>query len=256
MTIRSYNTNTPPKVTRDNVLGGNGADLQTIEDRLENVRDFLVPWGTKLTTVTAEAQQYLPVQAAGNKELFFQAVTWLKYCVQHYLNNTSTWYLNVARGNVQGALASAVPLAKRDSLDVRDTTALPRHTTFVIQPSFEQPYTVGQQRKQLTDHGRATSLLHELTHSLFGTKDVYGVPGDIDRPYTFLEDGLQPGPNWQEIYLPERCRALAESRKTFRAGTMPQPMPYAWMNAENWTRALMKGLYPGDNREPAEFNLL
>lgn len=258
MTIRSYNTNgiTPPRITQDNVQGANRGDLQIIEDRLGDVVRFLEPWGTTIETVTADAQEYLPLQAAGNKDLFFQAIGWLKHCIQKYLENASDWYLNVARGNVQNALASAVPLAKRDSLDIRTgAQPIPRHTTFIIQPAFEQPFTIAQQRKQLTAHGQATSLLHELTHSVLGTKDVYSTADEV-RPYAFLEDGKQPGPGWQETYLPELCRALAQSGAAFQNRTLPRPMPYAWMNAENWTRALMTGLYSANNPEPPEFNLL
>jgi hypothetical protein len=258
MSIRAYaiDGSTPPKISRDVVLPATLAQIQGITVCLATVRDFLAPWGTKVTTVTDAAQRYVPLQAGGNKELFFKSIKWLKFCVDQYRDATSRWYLNVANGNVQGSMASAVPLAKRDWLDIRDPDAMPRHTTFLIQPQFTQPFVIGQQTRQLTAHGQATSLLHELTHSTLGTKDLYATNDDSVRPYAFTEEGSAPADSWTEIYQADQCEQLATSRAAYKPSLERSEMPCAWMNAENWTRALMTGLYSNGNPEPAEFLML
>lgn len=256
MAIRSYQgPNTPPKVIGDVANQANAQDLIDIRARLVDVQGFLAPWA-KLTGLSDGAKAYLPEQAGGNKELFLKSVKWVRHCVDQYLDVNSNWYLNVAIGNVQGALASAIPLAKLDNLSPGDSSTAARHTTFLIQPAFTLPYHVGNQRKQLTDHGRATSLLHELTHSTMGTKDVYAVPGDNLRPYAVVADGMKPGDNWADVLTPTDCQTLAQGRTSFKPANANSQMPYAWMNAENWTRALMTGLYFGANAEPVEFNLV
>jgi hypothetical protein len=156
-----------------------------------------------------------------NRQKFNQGVVRLKKHVVEYQNTGTTGTrLFVAYQDVPGALASSPPTSKTTLELGSDLKGV---NTLIIHASFTGSFVVSGVSKSMTDWGRYATVLHELTHSLLLTKDVWirGTVYGIDPP--------DPG---NAVTTDTQCKALAN------AANVNMFMPLSWFNAENWTRAI------------------
>jgi hypothetical protein len=155
-------------------------------------------------------------------KMFSDGVTRLKNHVDEYLKSGTTGTrLFVATQNVNGALASSPPTSQT-TLDL-STSTLKGVNTLIVHPNLTNPFTVSGVEKRLSDWGRHTTVLHELTHSLLRTKDVWKKGGVY---------GISPPDPSYAVTTETECRDLAG------AGDASSGIPLSWFNAENWTRAI------------------
>ncbi len=96
----------------------------------------------------------------------------------------------------------------------------------ILEPAYNNPYSVGSVRKKLTEKGRCTTILHELTHGIMMTKDVetYGTAG-----YTHKSANMD-----NAVTTDSECKALALDGQV----DTDFNVPLSYVNAENWTRAI------------------
>jgi len=170
---------------------------------------------------------YLKNSTSGDNSIKFDnGVKRLKINVADYRKTTglNLATLYVAFENVH-AMASSPP-TKQKQLNLSDNKKMTN--VIIIHNPFTVAFTVGTTTKTLSDWGRYMTVLHELTHSLLQTKDVWL------KGATY---GVEPEDPDNAVSTDDECKALAAAEL---ADQSVQYAPHlSWHNAENWTRAIM-----------------
>lgn len=193
------------------------ADVAAVKKALQQIRVCLVSAGIKNRTA-----DYLK-DINSHKTTFSNGVARLLRHVDGYLGTSERPGLYVARGNIRMAFASC--RIKSGSLGLANDGGTDRGTFIMINPAFTNAYSVGGVGKVLTDWGRCTTVLHELTHGLLRTHDVW-------KKHAGPTYGLFPKDADNGLTTDAECKELALVDDTCKA------LPLCWMNAENWTRAI------------------
>ncbi|MCJ7602439.1 MAG: hypothetical protein MUO63_13195 [Desulfobulbaceae bacterium] len=166
---------------------------------------------------------YLKQSKTTYTKKFNNGVGKLKKHVQSFQGTSRQQKLYIAHGLVPNALASSPPTTSKTlTLDPNNYKS---STTIIIQPSFITGYTVGLITKTLSDWGRCKTILHELTHSLLLTKDVW---------FKNSVYGLSPPNPDFAVTTDQECKTLAIANDI----DSDNQLPLCWMNAENWTNAI------------------
>ncbi len=167
---------------------------------------------------------YLRNSKTSNRKIFGDGVNRIKLHVTDYLDDTAIARLFVAYENVT-AMASSPP-TKQDDLNLGTTKQ--SMNTIIIHNPFTTAFTVSGRVKMLSDWGRYITVLHELTHSLLRTKDVW------IRNTVY---GVDPPDPDHAVSTDDECKALANVLLSNALNTKYSPH-ISWYNAENWARAI------------------
>lgn len=159
-----------------------------------------------------------------HKAMFDKGILRLKTHVVDYIDDTTSTRLFVAYENIT-AMASS-PTTNQDDLNFGSTRK--SMNTIIIHNPFTVSYTVGGQAKSLSDWGRYITVLHELTHSLLRTKDVW-IKNTVY--------GVAPADPNNAVSTDDECKDLAKVPSSNALNVKYAPH-ISWYNAENWARAI------------------
>jgi hypothetical protein len=172
--------------------------------------------------------EYLVGSQGTHKNIYANGLNRLKLHVKAYLNAKSDNSILYVAKQTFMSLASS-PGYNTEGLILESN--LRKSNTIIIQQGFILTYPVGSVNKKLTTWGRHKTVLHELTHSLLRTKDVWFHGGVYGTTSQYANDA---------VTTRQETKDLASSAVT---GCNGEPMCYH--NAENWTNAIA-GCHPSN----------
>lgn len=215
----------------ENAADGDPADIVLVRGALELLQNCLQEVKGK---VPQAANDYLQNCSKKNDKLFKDVVDGLLKRIQGYLG-TGSEVLYVASQVVPGALASSKPAGeskwKKAPKKVRNPENPKSTNLIIIHDAFSHGYKKENKWKTPTPWGQAATVLHELTHSLLETYDVWFHDGQ----YGVVEENQEKYARFA-ITTEEQCKKLAEVSDSKIKAYKPH---ISYLNAENWTRAII-----------------
>ena len=209
---------------------GRPNDIAIVKSALIQIKACLDNAATSNTT-----NLYLTNSTSSNQAVFANGIDRLKLHVGDYISDNGNTRLFVAFEDIT-ALASSPPTGRRE-LNFNDTKQ--GMNTIIIHSPFTTSFRVGGVTKSLSTWGRYVTVLHELTHSLMRTKDVW---------IKNLAYGIDPPDADNAVSTDDECRALANVASSNPINNTYGPH-ISWYNAENWARAIAS-CHPQTSTDP------